>query len=95
LTTSEKTTKQPLDISCFPNPFSTSLTLQIKDMTRHQEAFLKIVDCSGRIIYSGAHQISPPQTQITIPAESMSTPGVYFVEVITEAGVDVLRAIRK
>jgi hypothetical protein len=71
-------------ISLFPNPVSTTAVIKITDRIRLENAELKIMDVTGRVIQTVS---SISNNEIPLDREQLSA-GVYFYE-LTEAGESV------
>lgn len=74
-------------IHIYPNPFTSSLTVQ-SSLDRMQQ--ITLTDIAGRTI----HQINPEANQITIQMPSLPA-GIYLLRVETEKGVSVFRMLKE
>lgn len=80
-----------LNIVIAPNPSTESTTLTIESLIQ-QPLSISIVDASGREIFAkSVHVNESSQTEINIDAPS----GVYFINIITEAGeIETLKWVK-
>lgn len=74
----------------FPNPFSSTLTIQIFNNDFRQ---LKLLDMSGRELIN--NDIRQASELFICPSFSLAPPGMYILQLISENEVKTLRVLRK
>ena len=80
------------NISVFPNPSNGQYTVTIDGLTK--DLTLKIVDVQGRTLREWQHAKPTPNFTQTIDISSFAA-GVYFLQVQTTDGVDVVKLIKQ
>lgn len=69
-------------ITLAPNPTAGDATLTIKGGD-NSKAEIRVMDITGKLVYSTNTQLSKNTTQVIIPSDRISVKGMYMVEVIT------------
>ncbi len=70
-----------LGVSVYPNPFSTSVSVQLQTVSKGTAA-MTIKDVAGRTIVSKALLVEKGTNYITVPDMQNAQPGTYFMETV-------------
>ncbi len=84
----QETKSESFDLEIFPNPINTQASLKIFLKKEFTECNLRIIDISGKLLYSELIQnLSIGENNYTLPIEKLNS-GTYLIEV--KAGTEVL-----
>ncbi len=77
----------------YPNPFSTSTTIELK-ISAPSEVLATIIDPQGRTVETLHHgKINAGTHQFKLGGQNLA-PGLYFCKVVTDLGTEVLRMVK-
>ena len=80
--------------SIFPNPTTGDFRISITDNTI-QEAEISILAADGKLISLQKKQFSPTQNSLTINSLQNQTAGVYFVKILSNERIEVLKIVKQ
>ncbi len=79
-------------VVAFPNPFHSSFELRLSEQLQSESLQIRIVDIQGRIIQQFTQLPNAPVSSIQL---GDALPGLYFVEIQSAKGAEVIRLIKQ
>jgi hypothetical protein len=80
------------DIIVYPNPFESTLIIELGDFVRNSTGKLDVFDALGKLVMS--KEISPNSTEIELNSGKL-TSGVYMIRLVSNNKVHTARVIKK
>ena len=77
----------------YPNPVSDQLTLDLESQ-KDSDLLLSLVGIDGKTYYSRAEQLQQGQQQVQLDVQNL-VPGIYFVRLQTESGIESLKFVKE
>lgn len=87
--------KDEFKVRVSPNPTAGPVSLYL-EMEKEQFVQVEIIDCAGRTVYADHSETRLPAGGHVLPLHLKDVaPGVYFIQVRTETGVDVKKVVKE
>lgn len=79
-------------VTAFPNPFHDSFELRIPDQLQGESVQIRIVDMQGRVVQQFSQPLNAQEMRIQL---GDAIPGLYFVEIQSAKGTEVIRLLKQ
>lgn len=88
-----QSTANTTKVSVYPNPFTSTFNIAFAAQVK-EEAQLTVLDISGRVFHTAAVQITEGENKLNVCCLDNAPSGIYFVNLKTAAGNNMVRIVK-